>query len=1104
MYSSRNYDNFYHAIFITVSKLQRKRNLITYHHFRRIMTNEKTRKKYFNKFYLTLNQKYKIKTTDNEQKIWLLMSEYLMKNYRARLIINDALNSANCFFQTKCHNTNEFDEIHLVFNGIDKSYKVLLAPYKIRKLRKSKQKNDFCKYCGFLLSEHSFNEQFRFSKYCISCHGHFKNKFCFSHHNLKNEGNLSFCETFFYCGCGVKLKNKKDHVCSLKTTCYQCKEVYDLTKMNTPHLCYIKPHEKKNFKKIIKVCFFDIETYQNSDSLHIPNLICGRIYSIFSSSPENYEFSYSFNFFGENCIKEFFNLILKDENNFDNSIFISHLGSKYDMLFIASFAVYELKLKPKIVCSGNQILRLTLPKQRKFIDSYLFLLSPLRKLPKMFDLDKNLQKGYFPFLFNNPEFYDYKGPVPNKMYYGYEKMSAVDKEDFLLWYKQQNDIFDFKKELIRYCQMDCMVLAEAFLKFRDLVLITSGLDIFLENCFTLSGLTMTIFRNNYLPPELLLNIARDRKTYKSSKIATAFIDYINSVRKKKNLPPFLHHRNFLFGEVSIGSFLVDGYIPETKSILEIDNCFYHGYECCTKHKNETRLSRTERKHMFLKKWGFNLHVVKTCEIPIDFQKQVYNSLDIPEMTPSLGLFGGRSEVFCRFLQSNSTTNLNYYDIISLYPYVLRSKAFPVGEVQIIRPIIEKQYQFNLNKIFGLVYCKILAPKKLFVPVLPFRVRKKTIFGLCRLCSEQNIQPTKTFNIQQGEDLPENLTFCFHNSNERSFTGVYTSMELKVAESFGYKILQVFEIWNFENSSTELFSDFINTFFKYKLEASGFPPHVTSPEEKKRYIQKIRDTDNIELNPEKITTNNGLRTLSKSILVSLWGKFCMRQYLMTSYENDKKISYLLNSGNYKVHNIFPISIDCSLVTYEKLKNNVKNYSYSSTVNIIIAIFTTSYARLELLKGLQLVKPTLLASTDTDSICFGFQEELPIITGETLGCFSDEIAKTFGNSATLTEVVSPGAKQGSRRIYLPETNTFHYQIVCRGFSRTSEFQDKITHQLMKDAVFEKQVDDVVLNYTKFIKDKETLSIHTVPNNKKYHAVQDKRMNLKGSVITLPFGF
>ena len=60
---------FYHAIFIAVSKLQSKLNLITSYHFRRFMTNEKTRKKYFNKFYLTLNQKYKIKTTDNEQKL---------------------------------------------------------------------------------------------------------------------------------------------------------------------------------------------------------------------------------------------------------------------------------------------------------------------------------------------------------------------------------------------------------------------------------------------------------------------------------------------------------------------------------------------------------------------------------------------------------------------------------------------------------------------------------------------------------------------------------------------------------------------------------------------------------------------------------------------------------------------------------------------------------------------------------------------------------------------------------------------------------------------------------------------------------------------------
>ena len=195
----------------------------------------------------------------------------------------------------------------------------------------------------------------------------------------------------------------------------------------------------------------------------------------------------------------------------------------------------------------------------------------------------------------------------------------------------------------------------------------------------------------------------------------------------------------------------------------------------------------------------------------------------------------------------------------------------------------------------------------------------------------------------------------------------------------------------------------------------------------------------------------------------------------------------------------------MVVYEVVdKYRTESLKFPPYVNPIVAAFTTSYARLLLYEGLTKVKPTLLGFCDTDSILFAFnpEEGRAIKLGETLGSFCDEIAKEFGSEAILLEACNPGPKQGSRRILIPSSGTFEHQI-CRGFARTAAFEDNIHHDLMKKLVLgEKSITPVP--YNKFIRDRKTMTVHTLTENKVYKAVQDKRINLPGSVITFPFGF
>jgi hypothetical protein len=67
-------------------------------------------------------------------------------------------------------------------------------------------------------------------------------------------------------------------------------------------------------------------------------------------------------------------------------------------------------------------------------------------------------------------------------------------------------------------------------------------------------------------------------------------------------------------------------------------------------------------------------------------------------------------------------NIYYYDVNSLYPFVMANNDFPVGN-----PILS--FDKDLNNYFGIIHCKIETPKYMDKPVLPFRGDDGTIYYL---------------------------------------------------------------------------------------------------------------------------------------------------------------------------------------------------------------------------------------------------------------------------------------------------------------------------------------------------------------------------------------
>jgi DNA polymerase elongation subunit (family B) len=118
-------------------------------------------------------------------------------------------------------------------------------------------------------------------------------------------------------------------------------------------------------------------------------------------------------------------------------------------------------------------------------------------------------------------------------------------------------------------------------------------------------------------------------------------------------------------------------------------------------------------------------IVTIAQLAMVVYRKNYLPLEIPNYTSiesdiRKSYFGGRTEIF-----KMHGENLNYYDVNSLYPFVMLEKEFPVGS-----PYYTKS--FNLWD-FGIAQIEAIAPKDLKIPVLPYRTEdKKLIFPVGKI------------------------------------------------------------------------------------------------------------------------------------------------------------------------------------------------------------------------------------------------------------------------------------------------------------------------------------------------------------------------------------
>ncbi|XP_072400453.1 uncharacterized protein [Diabrotica undecimpunctata] len=577
-----------------------------------------------------------------------------------------------------------------------------------------------------------------------------------------------------------------------------------------------------------KYLFFDYEAMQDT-GIHVPNLIIVHDYA-----GNKYVFTNN---------EEFCKWLISEKHRGYTAV--AHNGKSYDSYFILKYCV-ENTIKPYTIYNGSKLMLLEVEALKlKIIDSSNFVAGPLSGFPTTFGLHE-LKKGYFPHFFNVGENQVYKGCLPDVKYYGPNTMKLKQRGDFLKWHEaHKNDEFDFQRVLHAYCDSDVDILRRGCLELRKEFLGIANIDPF--QYLTIAGVCMAIYRAKYLQPNTIGVVKQDIKDTYS----------LVSLKWLSQFPDVQHALNG--GEITICGAKVDGYDCSTNTVYQYHGCFWHGHPECfapntINHVNNETMSdlyeRTLRRAAQIKEAGYKLVEMWECEwIKSKECKNAPSPQIVEPLKPREAFFGGRTNA----IKLNVTDKkLRYIDIVSLYPTVQYYDRYPIGHPA----KIHAPESYNPSW-FGLVHCQILPPTSLYHPVLPVKT-DKLMFPLCNQCALEDCEN------------------CDHDDSERALKGTWTTLEINKAIEKGYKILEVYEVWNFKQTSTDLFKGYVKDFMKIKLETS---PHKYASNEE--YARVVKEQMGIDLDLEKISPNLGKRAVAKLCLNSLWGKFGQRMNMKQS-------------------------------------------------------------------------------------------------------------------------------------------------------------------------------------------------------------------------------
>ena len=551
------------------------------------------------------------------------------------------------------------------------------------------------------------------------------------------------------------------------------------------------------------------------------------------------------------------------------------------------------------------------------------------------------------------------------------------------------------------------------------------------------------------------------------------------------------------GEQKIGGYHVDGFSKENNTVYEFNGCFYHGCPQCypldrtrVKHpRTQQSMSElyaiTEKKRQTLENLGYRVVTKWEHEFQFDLKtndqcRSFVSTLDVVDrLDPRDSFFGGRTNALrLHYTVNSEEEEIRYVDFTSLYPFVNKYKEYPVGHPE----IITKDFK-PLSEYFGIAKIKILPPRDLFLPVLPYKSNNKLKFPLCRTCADVGQQ-----------------TLCQCSDEDRALVGTWCLPEIMKALEKGYTLVKIYEVYHFPQRSQHdkdggLFTAYVDTFLKYKQESSDWPTWCDTPEKKDLYLKEYFENEGIQLDATHICKNPGKRSLSNIKLNSFWGKFGQRNnYSKCTYFTASQLAdfcTLITDQTKSIKNFHIVNENLIYLEYEDATHHIKDDFVS---NIFIATFTTAHARLHLYSIMEPLQERILYH-DTDSIIYVHHlhsDNNPKL-GDYLGQLTDEL-----DGDSILEFLSAGPKN-----YAYKTKSGHEVCKVRGFCLNYRNSQHINFSTLQNIVTEDRNRSVNTYNGKILRNKYSKVLYNKNQLKSYKLVYDKRILLTDGQ-TLPYGY
>jgi len=820
--------------------------------------------------------------------------------------------------------------------------------------------------------------------------------------------------------CGYIFVRSEAHKC-FQRKCKRCKKWFQIN-IGKTHECYIQTIDEKSKKDTdeirsnTKYLVYDYECMQDAEGVHYPSVIVAAyLYSdkvfVFSDNDTFCTWLFGKKHRGYTCI--------------------AHNGGKYDVHFIKQFMLRNNLVSDDIVKGNTIFYSFVKGLKMRFVDSYKLIPIALRNFPKTFGL-KNVTKGYFPYRFYSPENRNYIGKIPDVKYFEFHNLPEADAKSGLEWYKErENDVYNIHDEVIMYCRDDVRVLKEGCEEYREWIMQISGDQIDPLQEMTIAGVCMKLYRTLFMPPWTIavLDQLQDEFFYETRDAWVAYME------RRINRPLERDMEG------------CDGFDPVEKKVYALLNCLDNGCSSCfNAHKvhEVKQLRMFELRHELtlridaFKEKGMTTYFVWQCKFRMssefksfqtEFAKTRIGALRVRD-----AFFGGRTEPIHLYYKCNEDEEIVYEDASSMYPSV--QSGFQRGltretynnKKQIYYPVghpIKITSDFKeISAYFGIIKCRVTCPQDLFLPVLPERKNGKLMF-----------------------DLTPKI-------------GTWVIEEILLALEHGYVVEEIYEIWHWEEKTTELFSGYVKCFIRMKIAASGWPDECKSEEEKRIYLDGINREEGIEpLKIEDIENNPGKRFIAKMALNNLWGKFGQQAVygnIKDTFSEEEFYKYVCNDEI----EITDVILHADIVRTLRYVKRSEFENCPGTTNVVLAAFTTAHARIRIYEALLLTGKNTLYM-DTDSVIYVRKKGEPVIhLGPYLGDFTNEL----GTDEYIVEFVSTGPKS-----YAYVTSRGKVYLKVKGFTLNAGAKQVINMDLMKSMVLSDKSLKVLTKPLQFLIDK-----------------------------------